>query len=212
MIITYYGHSCFQIQHGDLIIVTDPFSPEIGLTPPRSRADIVTVSHQHYDHNYTDCISGQPFIIQWPGEYEVKGIFIYGLESFHDNQQGEIRGRNTIFTFEVDKIKIAHLGDFGQDNLNDQQIEKLSNVDVLLIPVGGEYTIDGEKAAKITNQLEPKIVIPMHYKVPNLKINLDGPEKFIKEIGLEAEKTQKLTIKAKDLNSIEGTKLVIMER
>ena len=211
MIITHYGHSCFQIQNGDLVITTDPFDPKIGLTPPRSHADIVTVSHQHYDHNYVDSIPGQPFIIQWPGEYESKGIFINGIESFHDNQNGQLRGKNIIFIFEIEQIKIAHLGDFGQDKLTDQQIEKLSSVDVLLIPVGGKYTIDGELAAKITNQLEPKIVIPMHYSVPNLNIDIDNSDRFVKEIGLETQKVPKLSIKKKDLNSIEGMELIILE-
>lgn len=211
MFITHYGHSCFQIQSDDLTIITDPFDPKIGLTPPQSYADVVTVSHQHYDHNYTSCIPGQPFIIQWPGEYEVKGIFIYGLESSHDNQGGKVRGKNIIFTFEIEQIKIAHLGDFGQDKLTDQQIEKLTGVDVLLIPVGGKYTIDGEKAAKITNQLEPKIVIPMHYSVPNLNIDLEHLEKFVKEIGLEPQKTSKLSIKKRNLDLGEETKLIVIE-
>jgi len=203
MIINWYGHSCFKItnQGGRLIIITDPFNKKIGLNPPRCSADIVTVSHQHYDHNNTKTITGmedsKPFIVDSPGEYEIKGVSIVGCRSFHDKEKKE---QNIIYLMEIDRIRVCHLGDLGQDKLEDKQIEKIGNVDVLMIPVGGNYTIGAKRAVKIINQVEPSIVIPIHYKLPGLKINLDDVKEFLKEMGLNGiAPVDKLTVKKKDL-------------
>jgi len=203
MIINWYGHSCFKItnQGGHLIIITDPFDKKIGLNPPRCSTDIVTVSHQHNNHNNTKIITGmegkKPFIINSPGEYEIKGASIVGCRSFHDKEEKE---QNIIYIMEVDKIRICHLGDFGQDKLEDKQVEKIGNVDILMIPVGGNYTIEAKKAVKIVNQIDPSIVIPIHYKLPGLKINLDDVKEFLKEMGLNGvTPVDKLTVKKKDL-------------
>ncbi len=203
MIINWYGHSCFKItnQGGRLIIITDPFDKKIGLNPPRCSADIVTVSHQHYDHNNTKTITGmedsKPFIVDSPGEYEIKGVSIVGCRSFHDKEKKE---QNIIYLMEIDRIRVCHLGDLGQDKLEDKQIEKIGNVDVLMIPVGGNYTIGAKRAVKIINQVEPSIVIPIHYKLPGLKINLDDVKEFLKEMGLNGiAPVDKLTVKKKDL-------------
>jgi len=203
MIINWYGHSCFKItnQGGRLIVITDPFDKKIGLNPPRCGADIVTVSHQHYDHNNTKVITGMegsnPFIIDGPGEYEIKGVSIVGYNSFHDKEKKE---NNIIYSMEIDKIKICHLGDFGQDKLSDKQIEKIGNVDILMIPVGGNYTIGAKRAAGIVNQIDPGIVIPIHYKIPGLNIKLNDVKDFLKEMGLNGViPVDKLTVKKKDL-------------
>ena len=214
MIINWYGHSCFKITNqGDrLIIITDPFDKKIGLNPPRCSADIVTVSHQHYDHNNTKTITGmedsKPFIVDSPGEYEIKGVSIVGCRSFHDKEKKE---KNIIYLMEIDRIRVCHLGDLGQDKLEDKQIEKIGNVDVLMIPVGGNYTIGAKRAVKIINEVEPSIVIPIHYKLPGLKIKLDDVQEFLKEMGLNGiTPVDKLTVKKKDLLGKE-IKVVVMK-
>lgn len=209
MNITYYGHSCFKIVSNNLVIVTDPFDKNIGLRPPKVQAEIVTISHNHHDHNNISAISGQPFIVSSPGEYEIKGVSIFGILSFHDPKEGEERGLNTIYLIEAEGIKICHLGDFGQSQFSDQQLEAINQVDILFIPVGGKYTINASLASSLVSQIEPKIVIPMHYQLPGLKIDLDPINKFLKEMGLsKKESVDKLTIKKKNLPS--ETEVVIM--
>src|SRR4030042_1514377 len=204
MKIAWYGQSCFKLlvkaNNGDKItLIIDPFDKEIGLTPPRGNADIVIVSHDHHDHNNVKSISGNPFLIDGPGEYDVKKVFIKGVYSFHDNKKGQERGINTIWVIEAEEMKICHLGDLGQDALSDNQLEKIGEIDVLMIPVGGIYTIDGSEAVKIINQIEPRVVIPMHYKIPGLNIKLNPVEKFLEEIGREKETMEELSIQKKDL-------------
>lgn len=204
MTIQWYGQSCFKINSpgGHLTVVTDPFDKSIGLTPPRISADIVTVSHDHFDHNNIKTVSGDPFVINMPGEYEVKGVKIIGVNSFHDNEQGKERGSNTIYLIEMDDLTVCHLGDFGEETLSPNQLEALNTVNILIIPVGGVYTIDASKAGKIIKQVEPNIVIPMHYKIKGLKVDLDGVDKFTKEMGMEkTTPVNKFTVKKKDLNS-----------
>lgn len=215
MTIIWYGHSCFKItdQGGHLSIITDPFSKEIGLNPPRGSADIVTISHDHFDHNNAKTISGNPFVINSPGEYEIRQVRITGYLSFHDSKKGQERGQNTIFLIEMDKIRICHLGDFGQEKLSDKDLEAIGRVDVLMAPVGGVYTIDARKAAEIVNQIEPKIVIPMHYKLPGLKKveGLANVADFLEEMGVEKKPAvNKLVIKRKDLTG-ENVKVVVMK-
>jgi L-ascorbate metabolism protein UlaG (beta-lactamase superfamily) len=200
MTITWLGQSCFKIEDKEVRIITDPFEAAIGLKPPRVEADIVTISHDHTDHNNLEAIKGSPFVIKGPGEYEVKSVFVYGIPSFHDKSEGRERGANTLYLIEMEDIKIAHLGDLGQSSLTDEQLESLDGVDILLVPVGGVYTINAKEAVDIINQIEPRIVIPMHYKVPGLKIGLDGLDKFCKEIGIcKKEAVEKLKISKKDL-------------
>lgn len=206
MTINWYGHSCFKItnQGGHLTIITDPFNKKIGLNPPRGSADIILVSHDHFDHNNVKAISGTPFIINGPGEYETKEAIISGISSFHDAKKGEERGVNTIYLIEVDGIKICYLGDFGQEKLTDNQLEAIGQVDILMTPVGGNYTINGVQAAKIAKQIEPAIIIPMHYKIPGLTVDISGPEDFLKEIGVNGIKpVDKLTLKKKDISDKE---------
>lgn len=196
MEIQYFGHSCFRIKGKDAILVTDPYSPEVGLKMDKISADIVTVSHQHYDHNNISVVTGttkrpNPFIISSPGEYEISGVFIYGVSSFHDAVKGAKRGNNTIYVINMDGIKLSHLGDLGH-RLTDEQLEEVNGVDILMIPVGGTYTLDPHQAVEVISQIEPRVVIPMHYKLPGLKIVLAPVEEFLKEIGVEVKPTDKL--------------------
>lgn len=211
MKIIWHGHSCFKIVTKDASIIIDPFSKDIGLKPPHCEANIVIVSHDHYDHNNISALRGSPFAINGPGEHELREVAILGIDSFHDAKGGKEQGLNTIFIIEAEDIRICHLGDLGQKELANGQLEKLGEVDVLMIPVGGIYTIDNERAAAIINQIEPKIVIPMHYKVPGLNIKLQGVENFLKEMGTEKQVVDQLTIKKKDLPKEEEMKVIVMK-
>lgn len=191
-------------------MVIDPFSKDIGLTPPRFRTDLVLVSHDHYDHSNAAALGGEPFLISGPGEYEVKGIFVHGVETFHDKIQGGERGMNTIYNIKMEDLAIAHLGDFGEGEMRDETLEEVGEVDILMIPVGGKYTIDAGEAVKIIKQIEPRFVIPMHYKIPGLKLDLDGVEKFMKEIETKVEPQEKLAIKKKDIGEEEKTEIVVL--
>ncbi len=210
MTITWFGQSCFRIEAKDANILIDPFSKEIGLKPPRIKDDIVLVTHEHYDHNNLDGINSEAFVITNPGEYEKGGVAIYGILSYHDKSEGKERGLNSIYIIKSEEIIICHLGDFGQSKLTDEQIESIGDVDILMIPVGGTYTIDAKEAVEVISQIEPKMIIPMHYKLPGLTIDLAGVDKFIKELGLVPENMDKLKIARKNLPT-EETKLIILQ-
>src|SRR3989344_829697 len=215
--LTWAGQSCFQItvsngKDHEATIVVDPFDEKIGLKVPGFSADILLVSHDHHDHNNIGAIKGEPFLIKNPGEYEVKGVFVQGIDSFHDDSQGKERGKNTIYTIEAEDIRFCHLGDFGQKQLTDEQLELIGKVDVLMIPVGGTFTIDSSEASKVIGQIEPKIVVPMHYSLPKLKVELDEVEKFLKAMGKNAVVPQdKLTIKASALPKEGAMEIVVLQ-
>lgn len=229
MNITWKGQSCFQIsanqaKNGSVLIVIDPFSKDIGLRVPKLQADIALVTHDHSDHNNVKAISGspsqasrseiwegKPFVIDGPGEYDIKGVYIQGIPGFHDSASGKDRGSITIYTIETEGIRLCHLGDIGQKELLPEQLEKIGEVDVLMIPVGGTYTINAKEAIKIMSQIEPKITIPMHYKIPKLNIKLEGVDSFLKALGIKKlEAIPKLSIKKRDLSG-EEAKIVILE-
>ena len=215
MHIIWHGQSCFQIilarNKGEQVsIVIDPFDETIGLKVPALSADILLVSHSHQDHNNKKALKGTPFLIEGPGEYEVKETFIWGIPSFHDDVQGAKRGSNTIYTIEGEGMRVCHLGDLGQKELTSEQLEKIGDIDILMVPVGGVYTIDAKGASRIISQIEPRLVIPMHYHLPKLKIKLEGVDKFLKEMGKRSVTPQpKLLIKKKDLP--EETKVVVLQ-
>jgi L-ascorbate metabolism protein UlaG (beta-lactamase superfamily) len=211
MIIQWFGHSFFRLDTKNKIIAIDPYSEAAtGLKPSRFKADVVLITHQHEDHNNKSVIMGDPFILEGPGEIEIGGIYIEGLLTFHDKKRGQERGENTIYLLESEDITICHLGDLGEPKLKEEILEKVSNTDILLVPVGGNYTINSEEAISFINQIEPKIIIPMHYALPNLKIKLDPIDKFIKSISKKPEVMDKLVIRKNNLP--EETKLIVLNK
>lgn len=194
MDITHLGHASFKIRGKNIILITDPFDPKLlGLKFPVQEADIVTVSHHHKDHDYTEGIKAKneetinrPFIVDGPGEYEIGGVDILGLESFHDKTNGAERGKNTIYEIRIDGLNLVHLGDLGH-KLSDKQTEMISDVDILFVPVGSSYNLTPHECGEVIAQLEPKIVIPMHYAVPGINKEifdkLTSAEDFLKEMG-----------------------------
>lgn len=216
MKINWAGQACFAVSASaskdiSVNVVIDPFS-NIGLKEPRFEADILLITHDHEDHNNAKSIRGNPFLVSGPGEYEVKGVFIQGIDSFHDDVGGKERGKNTIYTIEAEDIKLCHLGDLGQKQLTDEQLEKIGNVDILMVPVGGVYTIDSSSAPKIIGQIEPKMVIPMHYGLPGLKFKLDDVAKFLKAMGKNSiEPQEKLTIKSSALPKEREMEIMVLK-
>ncbi len=184
MEIDWFGHACFRLRGRDGVVITDPYSKEIGLSFARPRGDIVTVSHEHPGHAYAQGVKGDPKVITGPGEYEIKNIFVSGIRTAHDKKNGKERGANTVYVFEMDGLTICHLGDLGHVPVQ-AQTEAFGNVNILLIPVGGVSTIHAGDAAEIVGQLEPQIVIPMHYAHPDLNFKLDPATKFFKEMGIK---------------------------
>lgn len=218
MIIQYYGHSCFKITtkpagrgKDDVAVFFDPFDKSVGLRPPQGQADLVLVSHNHADHNNVEALKGEPNVIDIPGEYSAKGANIIGIASYHDDKNGTERGENTIFVLEAEDLRICHLGDLGTD-LSEKQLEKINGIDILMIPIGGgDYTIDGKKAVDIIKKIEPKIIIPMHYKIKGSTVDIDDEKKFCDEIGsCPKEKVSKINIKKKDLEE-KDMEVVLMD-
>jgi L-ascorbate metabolism protein UlaG (beta-lactamase superfamily) len=200
MEITYLGHASFRLKGKKAIVVTDPYDQTIGLKFPKTSADIVTKSHEHDDHNAVALVGGEAFVVDGPGEYEIKEVKIVGAASFHDEKEGKEKGKNVIFNIKMDGLWVCHLGDLGQAELTNNQMEVIGRVDILLVPVGGVYTIDASVATKIVAELEPKIVIPMHFLDSDSNLKLEPAEKFLKEMGTEkTEGAQKLTISKEKL-------------
>jgi L-ascorbate metabolism protein UlaG (beta-lactamase superfamily) len=216
MEIRYLGHSAFELKGKSASLITDPFDPDkVGLAWPKNiSATIVTVSHQHADHNRADLIEGTPLVIDLPGEYEKSGIRINGFESFHDGSSGSERGINTIFHIEYEGLTIVHCGDLGHQ-LDDDTLEQIGTVDILCVPIGGHYTIGPEEAVKVVRAIDPRIIIPMHYSHPDLKLSkadeLSSVEDFLSAIGTPVvERLKKLTIKKEDLLE-EQAKVIVLE-
>ena len=181
MWLRWFGHSSFLItSDAGLRIVTDPYQTKSGFNYGRvlEKTDIVTISHEHADHNYTGDIPGSPTIVRETGVTEVQGIRFNGIASYHDNQTGKSRGNNTIFCFKVDDMAVCHLGDLGHI-LNDDQLNEIGTVDVLLMPVGGYYTIDAKEATIVSSQIKPSVIIPMHYKTPKLDYPIAKVDAFL---------------------------------
>ncbi len=186
MEIVWYGQSMFKIKGKSTSLVIDPFDPQkIGLKAPKDvEASVVLVTHNHSDHNYLALIKDEPLVFSGPGEYEKSGVSITGVQSSHDNKGGEERGLNTIYNILIDNINVVHLGDLGHQ-LTEEQVSLVGNADILMVPIGGTYTIDAEEAAKVVAQLEPRIVLPMHYQLPGSTSGLEPLEPFLKEMGAE---------------------------
>jgi len=181
MKIKWLGHACFLItSEAGTRIITDPYATKEDLSygEINESADIVTVSHEHADHNNVAAVLGKPEVVR--GSAKVKGIDFKGVASYHDKAGGSQRGKNTIFCFEVDGIRVCHLGDLGH-LLSDEQIAELGMVDILLIPVGGYFTIDARVATQVCNQLKPRVIIPMHYRNDKCAFPITGVDDFLKE-------------------------------
>src|SRR5713101_102746 len=207
MEISWLGHSCFQLRGKHVTLITDPFSPQLaGGQATRTgasqsefprlgkvSASIVTVSHDHPGHNYVSGVSGNPRVVRGPGEYEISDVLITGVASYHDNKRGQERGRNTIYVIHMDDLVICHLGDLGH-TLQEEQLEEVADADILLIPIGGHNTINATQAAEVISQVEPRIIIPMHYPptalVEGKRDTLDPMDKFCREMGVEAINAQ----------------------
>lgn len=211
MEITYLGHSSFLIKGKTASIVTDPFdSKMVGIDFPKVRADIVTLSHNHGDHNFVSGVGDVHKVINGPGEYDVAGVSIFGYRTFHDDSGGTKRGVNVIYVSEMDGIVFSHLGDLGH-KLEESLVNTMGDVDVLFIPVGGEYTIGPKEAAEVVGQIEPKLIIPMHFASSKLNkevfSKLASVDEFVKLLGLGSQKVDKLQIKREDLS--EEQKIVL---
>jgi L-ascorbate metabolism protein UlaG (beta-lactamase superfamily) len=214
MEIKYLGHSSFQIKTKNASIVTDPFDPAtVGLKYPKVDADILTISHHHADHDKADQVGGNKLVIDWPGEYEKNAVRMFGYGSFHDKQSGAERGENVLFKFEVEGITILHCGDQGFVP-PDTFIDDIGEVDIMLVPVGGHYTIDSAEAIQFIKKVDPSLVIPMHYNHAALNqevfANLEPVDTFLTKMGITSqEPLEKLIVKQEDLQP-ESLKVVVL--
>ncbi len=193
MEITWYGHSCFRLTERSLAtVVVDPFdSKSIGYSPLRLKADIVAVSHDAPGHNYAEAVKGSSHVITGPGEFEIGGVFITGVQTdgAGSGKKAKDQVRNTLYVFDYDGLTVAHLGDLKQVPTQ-AEVEALGTVNIALVPVGGGGGLGAAKAAEVVSLLEPNIVIPMHYATPDAKVPLDSLNKFLKEMGLSKQESQ----------------------
>ena len=209
MDITWLGHSCFRIKGKEVTVITDPYHPNLGYTLSKLQADIVTLSHFHPGHCYTEAITSEFKEVKGPGEYELKGTFITGIATWHDDVQGQKLGKNTVYLLEMDGMALCHLGDLGHLP-SSELVEDVGDIDVLFLPVGGVSTIGGSKAAEIVRRLTPKVVIPMHYKTATLANELEPVDKFLKEAGVKETVPQsKLSVNRSNLPT--STQVVILD-
>ena len=208
MDVTWLGHGCFRLRGRNAAVVTDPYPPAIGLKLSRMDADLVTISHDHENHSYTQVVR-DAYEIRGPGEYEVAGVYVIGVPAFHDSEKGAKRGKNTIYLIEIDDVRICHLGDLGHA-LDDAEAETVSSADVLLVPVGGRTAINAAEAAEVVRQIEPRYVVPMHYAIPGIKLELDPVDRFLKEMAVaSAEPQPKLSVQRS--SGEYETKVVVLE-
>jgi L-ascorbate metabolism protein UlaG (beta-lactamase superfamily) len=196
MEITWYGLSCFRLtERGMASIVTDPFNSKQGLPALKVRGEVVTVSNDAQSHSFTSAVSGRQHSLTGPGEYEIGGIFITGITTTQESNDK----RNVLFVFDYDGLTIAHLGEMAKVP-SQTQIEALEEVNVLLVPVGGGSSLNASQAAELVSMLEPNFVIPMHYMIPGLKVELEGVERFLKEMGVsDPEEAASLKVSANTL-------------
>jgi L-ascorbate metabolism protein UlaG (beta-lactamase superfamily) len=201
MEISWRGHSCFIIKGKEKTIITDPCHPDLGYRLGNPEADIAILSHFHPGHSYVEGVANEPKQIKSPGEYEIGGTFITGIAAFHDDKKGELRGKNTIYIIEMDGITLCHLGDLGH-RLSPQLVEELGDIDILFLPVGEVSTISVDTAVEIVRQLEPPIVIPMHYKTEAFTGDLGLVDTFLDKMRIrELEAKPKLSVTSSSLPS-----------
>lgn len=215
MEISWLGHSCFQLRGRHVTLITDPFSPQqqgisqeaanrLGKVNP----SIVTISHQHPGHNHVSAVGGNPHVVQGPGEYEISDVLITGVAAYHDDKHGKEHGRNTIYVIHMDDLVICHLGDLGH-TLQEEQLEEVADADILFIPITGQHTINPTQAAEVISQVEPRIVIPMHF-IPTATDASTPLGKFCREMGVETlEPLPKLTVTRSSIPSETQVTLLI---
>jgi L-ascorbate metabolism protein UlaG (beta-lactamase superfamily) len=206
MEIVWYGLSCFRLNdRGRAAVVTDPYSEDVGLPPLKLRADVVTISHDANGHNYEHAVGGRQHTLRGPGEYEIGGVFVTGIPTAKESRTT----KNVLFLFDYDGVTIAHLGDMA-DVPTQTQIEPLEQVNVLLLPVGGGNSLNAARAAELVSMLEPNYVIPMHYELPELDLELEGVERFLKEMGL-SKPEEETSLKVTSSSLPEETQVVLLK-
>lgn len=207
MEITWYGNSCFRLSdRGMASIVTDPYRSKIGLPKLKLRADVVTVSHDAPGHNNRSAVKGYQHVLSGPGEYEIGGVFITGIATNETSEQRE----NVLFVFDYGNLTIAHLGDMAMVPTQ-TKTETLEEVDVLLVPVGNGESLNAAQAAELVSMLEPKIVIPMHYNIPGLTIDLEDVDRFLKEMGVANPEEEEISLKVSSSSLPEETQVVLLK-
>lgn len=210
MDVTWHGHACFRLRGKGATAVTDPYPASLGPKLARLEADLVTVSHPHENHANVAGVAKGAVVIDGPGEYEVKGVGVTGIPTYHDNVAGAEFGRNTVFLLEIDDVRVCHLGDLGH-KLDEEATERLGTVDVLLVPVGGARTLNPALAAEVVRLVEPRYVVPMHFSFPGVKAQLGGVDTFLKEMGLtQGEPQPRMTVQSSSSSDVE-TKVVLLE-
>jgi L-ascorbate metabolism protein UlaG (beta-lactamase superfamily) len=205
MKLKWLGHSCFLLtSEKGVRVLMDPYNSSIGLAMPGVEADIVTISHNHRDHNNKDAVKGPFKLLDKPGRFEKDGVGIIGVLTAHDDRGGAERGNNIIFKVSMDGVNVCHCGDLGH-LLTPQQIKEIGPVDVLLIPIGGFYTIDARVAAEVIKQIGPKVTIPMHYKVEGLVYDVQGVEPFANTVkNAKNIDSREVELKPDDLKKFNG--------
>ena len=212
MKIKWLGHAAFLITAEDgTKIITDPYTVEGGIAygEIKESADIVTVSHGHGDHNNSAAIKGNPQVLNKPGSKKIKGIQIRGFSSFHDDVSGAKKGANVIFCFTVDGMNLCHLGDLGH-TLENKVVAEIGKIDILLVPVGGFFTIDAATATGVSNTLKPKVIIPMHYLTPKVSYPIVGVEDFLRgKSGVKKLNSSEVEITQKSLPA--NTEIIVLK-
>ncbi len=216
MQITWYGQSCFKIVSGQTTIILDPFGKDTGLTPPRGKADVLLVSDSNLKPDDYSQINAD-FVVCGAGEYEIGGVNVEGMSVFNMSEKGEPIKISTMYVFDIEKVRVCHLSDFSEEQVL-QFLDKIGQVDILMVPVGGDYTIgkekvkslNFEKAVEVISEIDPRLVIPMNFKIPGLKVDLDSVDKFLKAVGFSGDAKDKISIKKKDLPQ-EGRDIVLMK-
>jgi len=213
MEITYFGLNAVRLRGREATVMIDPYEPKLGLSPVRLNVQIVIFTHDDPTHFSLQGLSGEPHVVSGAGEFEIKGVSMTGTQTYHDAKKGAERGKNFAYTVELDDLRICHLGHLGHA-LSEEQLEGIgSKIDVLFVPVGGGSHINSAQATEIVNQIEPKLVIPISYKLPGLTLlaqNLEGLEKFAKEMGA-TDLTPQPKLQISTTPSVDETKLVILE-
>lgn len=209
MKIKWLGHAAFVI-YGEKTLVTDPYNPKVGDLPSDLTADVVTVSHSHLDHDYVEGVGGGAEIVSHAGQYNIAGFEIKGIQTFHDNVEGVDRGKNIVFVIKSEGLTLVHLGDLGHI-LTDDQVSEIGPIDILMIPVGGHYTIDAYDAVKVVGQLKPKIVLPMHYKPKEIDLGLPlAPvDDFIQALGWPSFEFDEFEATQTELSELENQVVIL---